>query len=101
MTVAECCFSSLGRKAIGADVNLDTDSVDAFLFGETPSRVVVSFPANHLDRVAEIVGDHPFELIGSVGGQSLKVSINETVEIDVDVRDIEQIWSNALDRIVE
>src|SRR5690606_14908141 len=47
VALAECCFSSLGREAIGAKVDLSSNglSKEAVLFAESPSRIVISFAA--------------------------------------------------------
>src|SRR5260221_12884264 len=48
VALAECCFSSLNRKAVGADIELPASlSPTTLLFSESPSRIIVSF-----DRLA-------------------------------------------------
>ena len=52
--LAELCFSSLGREAIGADVNLEgTLSPTTHLFSESPSRIVISFGPRTLTQCAK------------------------------------------------
>src|SRR5690606_14582499 len=77
VTLAECCFSSLGREGIGAKVSLESGGLSdaALLFGETPSRIVVSFAAEDLDKVKETVGDCPFAVIGEVADDILSIDI--------------------------
>jgi phosphoribosylformylglycinamidine synthase subunit PurL len=103
VAVAECCFSSLGRGAVGAKIELKAAafSNETVLFAETPSRVIVSFAADSLDRVRAVVGDCPFEVIGRVGGGLLKVSIDGTGSIDTPVADIETAWKNSLQEQLE
>lgn len=97
VAVAESCFSSLNRAATGAAIEFSTElDTNTLLFGETPSRVVISFKPDSIDRVREIVGDHPFEVIGKVGGGSLDVTVNGQPKISAPVSELEELWANAL-----
>jgi phosphoribosylformylglycinamidine synthase subunit PurL len=102
VAVAECCFASLGRKAIGASVILEDRSMspEALLFGETPSRVVISFAPHKLERIKALVDQCPFKVIGHVGGNELSFTVNgmgvSALPLDV----IEDVWSNALARLL-
>jgi len=98
VALAECCFSSLNHKAIGADIDLTKTqlSVEETLFGETPSRVVISFAPESVDRVREIAGDIPFAMIGRVVGDKLAIKLGGVEQISAPVADLERIWSTAL-----
>jgi phosphoribosylformylglycinamidine synthase len=97
VAIAESCFSSLGRKAIGAEVVLGSDmSTEAILFGESPSRIVISFAAADLDRVRALAGDCPFEVIGRGGGSGLKISVNNAPAMTLPVAELESAWRGAL-----
>ena len=98
VAIAESCFSSLGRKAIGAAIRLESDdlSKESVLFGESPSRIIVSYAPNNAGRVKEIVGDCAIHVIGTVGGDKLNVVINNAVEITALIADIEADWRDSL-----
>lgn len=98
VAIAECCFSSLGRSAIGAEVALNAQALshEAMLFGETPGRVVISFDRDDLEKVRSLVGDIAFEVIGSVGGSDLRISVGGETVISSAVAELEDMWSNAL-----
>jgi len=66
------------RNAVGAEIELKANGLsnEALLFAETPSRVVLSFAADKRDRIREIAGGCPFEVIGKVSGADLKISID-------------------------
>ena len=97
VAIAESCFSSLNRTATGAAIEISTElDANTLLFGETPSRVVISFEPDSIDRVREIVGDYPFEVIGKVGGGSLNVTVNSQTKISAPVSELEDLWANAL-----
>jgi phosphoribosylformylglycinamidine synthase len=103
VTLAECCFSSLGRDAIGASVDLESNGLAnaSLLFGESPSRIIVSFAAENLETVKEIVGDCSFFVIGKVGDDTMKISIDGTEAISSPVADLEAIWEMSLEKRLE
>jgi phosphoribosylformylglycinamidine synthase len=100
VAIAESCFSSLGRNAIGAEIDLQSGglSAEAFLFGETPSRVVISFSPDDLEKVRELVNDCPFQTIGKVTGSHLIVSVDEKEVISSPLDDLEHAWQHSLER---
>jgi phosphoribosylformylglycinamidine synthase len=95
VAIAECCFSSLGRPAVGAEIDVQADglSAEALLFGESPSRIVISFAPENLERVKEIAGDCPFAVIGRVGGSDLKINAGD---VSAPVAELESAWKNSL-----
>jgi phosphoribosylformylglycinamidine synthase len=104
VTLAESCFSSLGRAAIGAQIELES-SFDATvsLFSESPSRIVVSVdPANlqDLERIAEGNGS-PIALVGRVGGNALTVSVKGHEVLALEVSDLENAWRTSLSHKLE
>src|SRR6476661_4764673 len=81
VTLAESCFSSLGRDAIGADVDLKGElGPTALLFSESPSRIVISFDAADAHTVQQMAerNNAPFAIIGRVGGSDLKITIDRS-----------------------
>src|SRR5215203_2345853 len=99
VTLAELCFSSLGREAIGAEVNLSaTLNPTSLLFSESPSRIVVSFDPSDAKAVQEIAGRHnaPFAILGKVGGKRLTIAIDGQNAVDSDVSDLEAAWRTSL-----
>lgn len=103
VAIAECCFSSLNREAIGAQIELSSNglSKEAVLFGESPSRIVVSFAPGNLDRVTEMAGDCPFTVIGSVGDDVLKVAVEGEPVIATSVLELEGAWESSLAATLE
>jgi phosphoribosylformylglycinamidine (FGAM) synthase-like enzyme len=99
VALAECCFSSLGRDALGAAVALDESvSATASLFGETPSRVLVSFEESQrtrLERIAAQAGA-PLKVIGRTGGRSLRVNVGAAEHVSQTVSDLEAAWRDSL-----
>jgi phosphoribosylformylglycinamidine synthase subunit PurL len=97
VTLAECCFSSLGRDAIGAAINLQDKglSAEALLFGETPSRIVISFSPDKIEAVKAVIGKCPFQVIGAVGGDTLTIAANES-SFATPIAHLEASWAGAL-----
>ena len=100
VALAECCFSSLGREAVGAEVRLGGGGLapTAHLFSETPSRVVVSFDESQRTRLERIVAGAgaPFRVIGRVGGGRLRVNAGGEELIEQPVAGLEAAWRAAL-----
>lgn len=92
-------FTTLLEKAMvnGIGFNIDTDveiRTDAFLFGESQSRVVVTVSTEHEEAFAELLAslEIPFSLLGETGGAN--------VTIDDDnfgtVAELKDLYDNAL-----
>ncbi len=99
VTLAECCFSSLGREALGAEVELEGDlSATAKLFSETPSRIVVSFDESQRTRLEEIAAQSgaPLRVIGRTGGSRLRVKTHGEERVSQEVGELESAWRSAL-----
>lgn len=100
VALAESCFSSLGRDAVGATIDLQADglSAQALLFGESPSRVVITFAPADLEKIRQAVGDCPFEVIGTVGNDMLKIAIDGEDAVSQSVMELEAIWETSLEK---
>jgi phosphoribosylformylglycinamidine synthase subunit PurL len=100
VALAECCFSSLGRAGVGAEIKLDGEGLtpSAHLFSETPSRVVVSFDESQRTRLERIVSGAgaPFRVIGRVGGERLSIKLNGEELVAQTVAELEAAWRAAL-----
>ena len=99
VTLAESCFSTLGREAIGADVDIEGAlGPTALLFSESPSRIVISFAATDQQAIEEIAARNqaPFAILGHVGGTRLTMSVNRQPAVSLDVVELEEAWRSAL-----
>ena len=102
VALAESCMSHpLAPK--GATLGIDsTVRNDAFLFGESQSRILISFSAKNrlaVEAKAEAM-EVPFAFIGKVGGDSLIVDINGKEFIREEVSHLKQLWFGALETYV-
>ena len=102
VALAECCFSVAGSDRIGATVRAPSRlEVVRDLFGEFPTRVLVSAPTD--EAVCERVRAEGFEAhqIGEVGGERFVVQYEGAPAIDVSIDQIEQVWRHALSDLME
>ncbi len=98
VAIAESCFSSLGRPAIGADIDVLSDGIaaESILFGESPSRIVISFSPANAEKLTALIGRCPFAVIGRVGGSDLTIAVDGSAKINTPVADLESAWSDSL-----
>jgi phosphoribosylformylglycinamidine synthase len=103
VALAEQCFSSLNDKASGAEIEINDENLDAItqLFSESPSRILITFAGEDLEKVKEIVGDCPFEVIGKVAGEKLNIKVNGEEKISAEVSDLQNEWKNSLEKQLE
>jgi phosphoribosylformylglycinamidine (FGAM) synthase-like enzyme len=99
VALAECCFSSLNRGAIGAEVDLaGTLPVPARLFSESPSRIIVSFSDAALGEMEELAArlGCPFTLLGRTGGNTLSIKADGEEVVNLALSELETAWRSAL-----
>jgi phosphoribosylformylglycinamidine synthase subunit PurL len=99
VALAECCFSSLNREAMGADIDITGEyDLATRLFSETPSRIIVSFDQASLGDIEEIMAaaSCPMTLLGNVGSDRLRIESDGDEVIQVDVAEMEAAWRSSL-----
>jgi phosphoribosylformylglycinamidine synthase len=76
-----------------------TFAINATLFGESASRIVVSTASRHLDAVvtAANAAGVPAREIGRVGGERIRISVNGQLAIDCAVASAETAWATAIE----
>ena len=99
VALAECCFSSLNRPAVGADIDITGDfDLATRLFSETPSRIIISFDQAALGDIEEIVAaaSCPMSLLGTVGSDRLRIGSDGETAIELEVAQMETAWRSSL-----
>ena len=112
VALAECCFSSLNRDAIGADISLESGvlsleskeknsssaSDSRLLFSESPSRIILSFDEAALVQVEEIAArlNCPFTILGRTGGSQLNIKADGEEIVRLPVAELETAWRTSL-----
>jgi phosphoribosylformylglycinamidine synthase len=93
VALAECC-----GMGMGAHVSLHTDLRPEFaLFHEGPSRVIVS--TSMTEAVAKIADKHGVACmrLGDTMKMRLRVDNDSTTLIDIEIKEIREIWEHALE----
>jgi phosphoribosylformylglycinamidine synthase len=99
VAIAECCFSSLNRRSVGAEIDITGDhDVATRLFSETPSRIIISFDQSALGNIEEIVAATgcPLTLLGNVGSDVLRIKSDGEAIIEIEVARMETAWRSSL-----
>jgi phosphoribosylformylglycinamidine synthase len=93
VALAESCFSPYGL--IGGEIRLETPGrADALLFGESPSRILVTIDEKRIpewDRLVTRIAV-PWQFLGKVGGEKLKVGS----WISSPVKRLQFLWKKGL-----
>jgi phosphoribosylformylglycinamidine synthase len=98
VALAECCMSN-GEAPVGASIDLPAigPRLDAALFGETQSRVIVSCRPENMPRIAE--GGLPVTVLGATGGSELIIT-RRSGDLSWNVSDLRDVWWNAIGRLM-
>jgi phosphoribosylformylglycinamidine synthase II len=102
VTLAECCFDTpFGVTAdIAATDNVPAAfRVQAALFGESASRVVVSVRPEKVDPLRALAGQLgvPLHVIGATGGDRITLKVDGTTVVDVVASQAETRWATAIE----
>lgn len=101
VALAECCIAG----GVGARLAVPAGELpwEAVFFGETPSRIVVSVPAERLGELEEICrgAGVPCTLLGEVGGEGLVLEVRERpVRVGLPVAALRQAYEGALPELL-
>jgi len=101
VALAECCYSTLRRGAIGAQVEIPSHlEIRKDLFGEFSSRVLLTTRSSAaLQKRAADAGLNVFEL-GRVGGKRLIFHYEGVQAVDIAVDELEAAWRQALPKLL-
>lgn len=97
--LAESCATN-AKRLTGATINIDTQSMrlDGMLFGEAPSRIIVSLDKKNSQNLKAICekANVPYLELGRVGGENLLIKDKNKTIIDVPVKKLSNTWRNAI-----
>ena len=102
IALAECCIP--GR--LGAHVALPANPdvrLDAQLFGESASRIILSASPENARRIQDIAAREgaPICVLGEVRGDELTIRAEERIQAALTVSEIEQIWQQAIPALMQ
>ena len=98
--LTESSILEKGREiGVAIQMPLKGLSKEAFLFGESQSRVVISLSPRNLKAVEDVIKSFhtPYEIIGKVGGRTLV--INDLIKVPLEV--LSYTWRNSIKRRME
>jgi phosphoribosylformylglycinamidine synthase subunit PurL len=101
VTLAEACVS--GPRPVGAEIELAGEApVPVTLFGEGPSRIVLSVPAHAERHFERLMGEFtvPWRWMGRVGGDRLVIRTGGAPVISVSLQESAQAWRSGFERYV-
>jgi phosphoribosylformylglycinamidine synthase II len=101
VAVAESCL--LAGRPVGATLKLDDAlRADLLLFGEAPSRIVVSFKPEREAEVRAVAAKEgvPLAVIGATGGHKLQIFQGPTKLVDVGWEDLSRAWRGGFRSLV-
>ncbi len=99
VALAEACVT--GRAPIGCEAALAAGGRrDLTLFGEGPSRVIVSVDAPRAREFEGLMAESaiPWSWIGTTGGDRLRLRVGSETVVDVAVERLEHAWRNGFER---
>ena len=99
VALAEACVS--GRTPVGCEATLAAGArADHVLFGEGPSRIVVSVEPERAREFEALMAESaiPWRWIGTTGGDRLRLRVGATTVVDVGLDQIEHAWRNGFER---
>jgi phosphoribosylformylglycinamidine synthase len=101
VALAEACLG--GPEALGVEVELvSLGRHDLTLFGEGPSRIVVSVPPRAQRHFESLMGEYrvPWRFIGTVGGERLTLKVGGSVVVSLSLDQVSHAWRNGFERYV-
>ncbi len=92
-----CIYGSIGAKIELPDTPADI-RLDARLFGESPSRIVISAKAENVVRIKELAAKAgaPLHVLGEVGGEKLNIEADGQKQVSEKVSELARIWREAI-----
>ena len=99
VTLAESCISG----QMGADLSLPAGiRPDALLFGEAPSRIVVTVGAGDLQALVDAAVEMgvPIAVLGTTGGALLNIDVSGKSLVRAPVVDLAAAWSGSLPQVM-
>jgi phosphoribosylformylglycinamidine synthase II len=98
VSIAESCMTG-PENALGAVIDLESEiRNDALMFGESQSRIVISFSPENKEAVTKLAEQSgiDFSVIGKVGGNNFQANINNTEFMNEDIHVLRDVWKGAL-----
>jgi phosphoribosylformylglycinamidine synthase len=99
VALAEACVT--GKALLGCEVTLPAGGRhDQVLFGEGPSRIIVSVEAQRTREFEALMAESaiPWRWIGTTGGDRMRVRVGTETVVNVEVGRIGHAWRTGFER---
>jgi phosphoribosylformylglycinamidine synthase len=102
VALAECCIEG----DVGAQITLPPEAfdlrLDAALFGESPSRIVLSASSPNAECIQALAAREgvPAYAVGTVGGEDFIIAAGDRQLLALSVSEMGEIWRNAIPSLV-
>ena len=97
----ESLFAPDGSR-LGADLRIECqDRLEGALFGEGPARALLSVRPGDAEALAELASREgvPQREVGSVGGDALRIRVNGSPTVSLDLENLADTFRNSLGRM--
>ncbi len=103
VALAECCIWGKAGAAVTLPAGESKVRMDARLFGESASRIVISATSENAARIEAVAAKlgAPAQRLGTVGGDALSVHADGSELLMLGVGEMEGVWRSALRELVE
>jgi phosphoribosylformylglycinamidine synthase subunit PurL len=101
VALAEACVT--GRERVGGEVTLPASTrADLTLFGEGPSRVIVTVEPVRVREFEALMAESaiPWRWIGTTEGERLRITVGAETVIDAALETLERAWRTGFERHV-
>ena len=110
VALAECCVASGAEggaltaappPSLGAALTVPASALrpDVALFGEGPSRVVVTCAPHDADALAALAAGLPLAILGTVTGDRLRLAVDGATTIDLPVAELRRAYESLPERL--
>jgi len=110
VALAECCMASgteggaltaAPPQALGAALTLPASALrpDVALFGEGPSRVIVTCAPADAPALAALAAGLPLTTLGAVGGDRLRLSVDGAAALDLPAAELHAAYESLPERL--
>ena len=95
--LAECCFGGVGVRA-----RVDAGQAALALFGEEPSRYVVSLPEERLAALGDLAAQYRVEAtpLGVTEDSLFHLEVNGQPAVRSSVAELREVWETALEKLL-
>jgi phosphoribosylformylglycinamidine synthase II len=103
VAIIESCFGEISSMGVSLDFSCEGKRKDEILFGEAPSRVLISVKGDNKKAVQQLILEKGIKVshIGTIGGDRLKVKLNGENVVDVKVNELRERWENGFNSLFE